>query len=723
MTYGMEKNHCLTIIYCGSIIYAVRDLNLVAIVGGLKFMTANNLIIYFIIFTVIYLIGAISPLITYSSPKISNLLSNTCTLVSSGFLSIVMIYKLLFMKDIQFELGTNIPFLSISFNIDNLAAFFIMIIAIVSFIVSLFSYTYMSHYFYRRNISIFGCFYNLFILSMILLVASSNLILFLVFWELMSLISYFLVIYEHEKSEVQKAGRIYIIMTYTGTAFITAAFALVAYWTKSFDFSAMNSALIPSNYANIIYVFLLIGFGTKAGIIPMHIWLPYAHPVAPSNISALMSGVMIKMSIYGLLRVIFDVLPGNPMWWGVITLIVGTVSAILGIAYSLASTVNIKRLLAYSSIENMGILFCGIGMLLIARAAQNSFLFVLALTATLLHTLNHAIFKSQLFMSAGAIQYSAHTKNMEKLGGLIKKMPIASVFIFIGCLTISSVPPFNGFISEYIIFQTIINSIAWFAPVGKFSLVILFMVVAAALALAGALVAFCFVKLYGISFLGMPRSADAENVKEPGKPMLVALGFSASLCLALGIFSKYTIGLIDNVNSQLANLKLLSTDWSLSSFLHYPIESTGLNISVGLLLLIILALAGIIALVVRSLRKHTVVDRYNTWDCGFTKLNPKIQYSATGFSKSIRIIFRGLFKPNRELVITEGYGPYNIKKGIYTISTEKVIEKYLYKPFVNMIVNFSRKIRFKIQTGSIHTYLLYFLSILVLMLLYYSFTA
>jgi len=558
---------------------------------------------------------------------------------------------------------------------------------------------------------------------MILLVASSNLILFLVFWELMSLISYFLVIYEHEKKEVQKAGRIYIIMTYTGTAFITAAFVLIAYWTKSFDLSTIRTAAIPSNYANVIYVFLLIGFGTKAGIIPMHVWLPYAHPVAPSNISALMSGVMIKMSIYGLLRIVFEVLPGNPMWWGVLTLIVGTVSAIFGIAYSLAATVNIKRLLAYSSIENMGLIFCGLGMVLIARSTENSFLLSLALTATLLHTLNHAVFKSLLFMSAGAIQYSAHTKNMEKLGGLIKKMPIASIFIFIGCLTISAVPPFNGFISEFIIFQTIINSIVWFASLGKFSLVILFMIVAAALSLTGALVAFCFVKLYGISFLGMPRSSDAENVKEPGKPMLIALGFSAFLCLALGIFPKYTIGLIDNVSNELINLKLLSTNWSLTKLMHYPVENNNLNISISLLSVVILVLAGIVALIVIAIRKRTAVERYNTWDCGFTKLNPKIQYSATGFSKSIRIIFRGLFKPNRDLIITEGYGPYHIKKGTYTISTEKVIEKYLYLPFIKTIVNFSRKIRFKIQTGSIHTYLLYFFCILILMLLYYSFMA
>lgn len=686
-------------------------------------MTAKHLILYFIICIVLYLIGAVFSLFTYSTPKLSNRLSNTCALVSSGFLCIVMIYKLFFLKDVSLtiDFNTNIPFLSLNFNIDNLAAFFILIISIVSFLVSLFSFTYMSQYFYVRNVSVFGCFYNLFILSMILLVASSNLLLFLVFWELMSLLSYFLVIYEHEKKDVQNAGSIYIIMTHIGTAFITAAFVLIAAFAHSFDLSVISTVSIPNNYANIIYVFLLMGFGTKAGIIPMHVWMPYAYNAAPSNITALMSGVMKKMSIYGLLRIVFEVLPHKTIWWGGLTLAVGAITAIFGIAYSVASTINIKRLLAFSSIENMGIIFCGLGMVLISRASDNQFLLSLALTATLLHTLNHAVFKSLLFMSAGAIQYTAHTRNMEKLGGLIKKMPIASIFIFIGCLAISAVPPFNGFISEYIVFQAIINSIIWFAALGNFSLVIMFMLVASVLALAGALVAFCFVKLYGISFLGLPRSSDAENVKEPEKPMLFALGITACLCLALGVFPKYTLGLIDTVSNEFINLKLLSTDWSLTRFVHYPVENNNLNISMSLLTVIILIFTGTIALIVMAIRKRTTIQKYNTWDCGYIKLNSKMQYSATGFSKSLRIIFRGLFKPNRDLVITDGHSPYHIKEGNYTISTEKVIEKYLYTPFIKVIINFSRRMRFKIQTGSIHTYLIYFFSILVLMLLYYSF--
>ncbi|AEY66196.1 hydrogenase 4 subunit B [Clostridium sp. BNL1100] len=688
-------------------------------------MSSNQIAVFFIVSVILYITGALTSLASFSSSKWSNRLSNTFALLASSLITFLMIYKLIYSRDVSININfnTNIPFLTIKFNIDNLSAFFIMIISIIALIVSLFSYTYMSHYFSKKNIFIFGCLYNLFIVSMVLLVSSSNLLLFLVFWELMSLVSFFLVIFEHEKEDVQKAGRIYIIMTYTGTACITAAFVLIAAYTGSFNFTSINLQSIPQGAANIIFLLLLIGFGTKAGIIPVHIWLPYAHPVAPSNISALMSGVMIKMAVYGLIRFIFNILPVGDLWWGVVVLCTGIASALIGITYSIASTTNIKRLLAYSSIENMGIILAGLGIMLIARASGNYFLLSLSLMATLLHTLNHAVFKSLLFMGAGAVQYSAHTKNMEKLGGLIKKMPIASVFIFIGCLSISAVPPFNGFISEYMIFRTIISSISHFAPSQSFLLVVVLMVAAAALALTGALVAFCFVKFFGISFLGMPRSKEAENAREPGKPMLVALASAAVLCLLLGIFPNYAIRLLDSVGSQLIDIEMLATDWSLLSPRYYPVDNNSLSISTGLIAILLVVLGALLLLVIMALRKRTSVERYNTWDCGFTKLNSKMQYSATGFSKSLRIIFRGLFKPTRDLEITEGIAPYHIKAGIYTTSTVKFFEKYLYQPVVRTIIYFSRKIRFTVQTGSIHAYLMYFFGIMVLMLLYYSFTA
>ncbi len=302
-------------------------------------------------------------------------------------------------------------------------------------------------------------------------------------------------------------------------------------------------------------------------------------------------------------------------------------------------------------------------------------------------------------------------------------MPLASVFIFIGCLSISAVPPFNGFISEYMIFRTIISSISYFAPLQSFLLVVILMVAAAALALTGALVAFCFVKFFGICFLGMTRSKEAENAKEPGKPMIMALASAAVLCLLLGIFPNYAIKLIDSVGSQLIYIKLLTTNWSLLPSEYYPANNSRLSIPSGLIALLLVVLGAIVLLVVMALRKRTFVQRYNTWDCGYTKLNSKMQYSATGFSKSLRIIFRGLFKPVRDLEITEGIAPYHIKAGRYTTSTVKFFEKYLYQPFVKSIIYFSRKIRFTIQTGSIHAYLMYFFGIMVLMLLYYSFTA
>ncbi len=688
-------------------------------------MSANYLTTSFIICLLLYIAGSLSSLATYFKPKISNFLSNIFSLAAGSLLSISMIHKL-FTADthvISFNIDNNIPFINFNFKIDNLAAFFLLLIGIVTSIVSIYSFSYMKRFFTIKNVGVFGVFYNLFILSMVMLAASNNILLFLVFWELMSLLSYFLVIYEHERDEVQKAGKTYIIMTYTGTAFITAAFLLIVYFTGSFEFSAVTSSLIPKTYSNLIYIFLLLGFGTKAGIIPMHIWLPYAYTEAPSNVAAIMSAVMKKMSIYGLLRIVFFILHENAMWWGVLTLIIGTVSAVFGIAYSVASTTNIKRLLSYSSIENMGIIFCGIGIMLIARASGNSFLLSLSLTAVLLHTLNHALFKSLLFMGAGAVHYGTGTRNMEKLGGLIKKMPLTAVFIFIGCLAVSAVPPFNGFASEYIIFQSIINSIISFVPSGQFPMVILFVIVAAFLAITGALVVFTYVQLFGISFLGMPRSTEAQNAREPEKPMLAALAAATLLCIVPGVGLKQVIKLIDNVSVDLIDIKLLSTDWSLSKFLHYPVENGSLSVSFSGLSIMLLVFIAVVSLLAAVFRKRTLVQKYNTWDCGYTKLNPRMQYSAIGFSKSVRIIFRGLFKPNRDLVITEGAGPYFIKKASYTLSTEKVIEKYLYKPFILALINFSRKARYKIQTGSIHAYLMYFFCVLILMLLYYSFLA
>jgi hydrogenase-4 component B len=572
----------------------------------------------------------------------------------------------------------------------------------------------MEHYAAKRNIGLPGALYNIFAASMILVVTTGHLFAFLVAWEIMSLVSYFLVVYESEKQEVQKAGIIYLVMTHIGTAFITAGFALIYKYTGQAQIDLIAYGSIPDAARNAIFILLLLGFGTKAGIIPLHIWLPYAHPAAPSNISALMSGVMIKTAIYGIIR--FIISSGAPVeqWWGTCVLIVGAVSTVLGVAYALMEH-NIKRLLAYSSIENIGIILMCLGISMLSASYGNGTLAAVAMTAGLLHTFNHSVFKGLLFMGAGAVYNATGTKNMEKLGGLIKRMPYTAVFFLAGALSISAIPPFNGFTSEWLAYQSMFFSIG--SSNGILKLVII--ISAALLALAGALAAFCFVKTYGIAFLAIPRSENAKIAKEVDKPMLAGMGILSAACVVLGIMPRLFINLIDRVNNELYKETISGDLTGFSSFITIPETIHPIRVSpLGLLSIIIILgfiTYGIIAFVSRGTKKR----RYGTWDCGYIKLDSRMQYSATGFSKPLRIVFRGIFRPQRELQIEEGHTPYFFKKARYIASTESIFEKYIYDPAVKEIFSFARKARFVIQTGSIHTYLLYIFIAIILMFVYF----
>jgi hydrogenase-4 component B len=533
----------------------------------------------------------------------------------------------------------------------------------------------------------------------------------------MSLISYFLVIYECDSKEAQKAGTLYIIMTHIGTAFITGAFVVLYKYTGQTDISLIKSAVIPGPAQNLTFILLLIGFGTKAGIIPLHIWLPYAHPASPSNVSAIMSGIMIKTAVYGLLRFIFA-LPGSGFrWWGTAVLIAGVLSAVLGVAYALMDH-NVKRLLAYSSIENIGIIFIGTGLALMARADGNMLLGALALTAALLHILNHSIFKGLLFMGAGSIHYSTHTKDIEKLGGLIRKMPYTAVFFLVGCMAISALPPFNGFVSEWLTYQSLFMSIGGGSGLFK----ILIMLSAAALALAGVLAAFSFIKLFGIAFLAVPRSAHASEAKEVSFSMLAGMGGLSVLCALLGLIPATAIRIADAVNNELFGNTVLSNLSGFSSFILYPIKANGTKLSAPVLATAFLVIIALVFLIIRLMSKGTRVRSYNTWDCGYISLNSRMQYSATGFSKPLRIVFRGLFRPQRELQIEEGAeaSAYHFKAAKYVVSNQAVFERYLYDPVVRNVKNFARRFRFIIQTGSVHTYLIYIFIAIIAMFIYYA---
>jgi formate hydrogenlyase subunit 3/multisubunit Na+/H+ antiporter MnhD subunit len=596
----------------------------------------------------------------------------------------------------------------------KLSSFFLLALSILSLAVSVYSIGYVSHYYGKRNVGVFNFIYNIFILSMIFVIISGNVIGFLISWELMSLVSYFLVVFESELSENRRAGTLYLIMTHIGTAFLTIAFMLAHKYTGSFVIGA-NTAAIPGNVQNIIFILLLIGFGTKAGIIPFHIWLPYAHPAAPSNISALMSGIMIKTAVYGIIRFAFIPFTEKPLWWGALILAAGAVSAVLGVAYAYMEH-NIKRLLAYSSIENIGIILMGIGISFMAYSKGNSVLCGLSFAASLLHLLNHTIFKGALFMGAGAVHYATHTKDMEELGGLMKKMPMTGIFFLIASLSVSAIPPFNGFVSEWLTYQSLFMSLNMDGP----AISLIAMLSVAALAMAGAIAAASFVKLIGIAFLGKPRSTRAEEAVEVPGAMKLGQGLLAALCIVFGIFPTLALNLIHKVSLELIGSSIAGKMQGDAFLIYYPLNIEGNSVSPFAALVSVAVIAAGAFIIVKFAGRNTKQRKYGTWDCGFVGLKPRMQYSATGFSKPLRIVLRAIYLPGREIKTEEGSSPYYHKSIKYIVSTKSIFERYLYLPVIQFFSRFSRRTRFFIQTGSIHAYLIYMLITVIALLAYYS---
>ena len=668
--------------------------------------------ILFVWMLALYAVAAFFSVLIYRNHRLCNILSNSlsCSASVLGFLSSL---KFLFgTQDILkiMRLPSNIPYMSVELSLDRLSAFFILALSLLAFCVSLFSIGYISHYYGKRNVGLFNFLYNLFICSIVLVFTARSFIFFLIAWELMSLVSYFLVIFEQEHPENQRAGILYLIMTHIGTAFMILAFALIYRFTGSMDITVALQGATPF-IKNILFVFFLLGFGTKAGIVPLHVWLPYAHPAAPSNISALMSGIMIKTAIYGLLRFVLGTLGAEYGWWGTTLLIIGAFSTILGVAYAFMEK-NIKRLLAYSSIENIGIILIGLGISFSAYSAGNKPLSALSLLAALIHLFNHSLFKGLMFLGAGSIHFAAHTKDMEKLGGLIKKMPFTGLFFLAGSLSIAAIPPFNGFVGEWLTYQALFADLLN-APA---SLKLVAILAVAALAMGGALAAASLIKAFGISFLALPRTEEAGNAREVPRSMLAGMGILSLLCLVFGLIPALSVGLVNKVSLSLLGVSSLNIVSCSSCFVYFPLEVQGNTISplyifilLILLLFLVINLTGIAGAKSRE-------RKYGTWDCGFIGLNSRMQYSATGFSKPLRIVFRGLYRPSRELQVEEGPSPYYHKSMRYTVSTQPIFEKYLYQPITAFFTGFSKKFRMYVQTGSIHTYLIYmFITILALL--------
>jgi len=614
----------------------------------------------------------------------------------SGFALWMGVRALLSTQPIQINLMNILPSIDLAFHIDHLSGFFLLTISIVSLITSLYSISYMKMY-TQENLGWWSFCYNLFLLSMMFVVTVNNAITFLIFWELMTISSYFLVTFRYRQEQVRKAGFVYLVMTHIGTVFIASAFFLLIGTNGGLDFVSLsaNASGIDPATKNLIFLCVLIGFGTKAGIVPLHVWLPQAHPAAPTNISALMSGVMLKTAIYGMIRLLLDILKIGPSWWGAVIISLGIISALVGVVSALMEQ-DLKRLLAYSSVENIGIILMGIGTSFVFYAWSLPIPAAIALAAALFHVINHAIFKSLLFLCTGSVYYITHTKDMAELGGLIKKMPFTATLFLIGALSISAIPPLNGFASEYQLYLSLLSvsyqqvSSVW---------IMVGVLACAALALTGVLVAACFIKAFGISFLALPRSNKAATATEVPWKMTVSVIPLALLCLIFGLLPGPMMTLLTKIGVQLTQGPQ-----------SIPIQALpyGIFLALGLVMLILVGFTRLI-----GTGKERKVQ---TWGCGIeTKV--AMQYSADAFSQPIRRVYHPVLRPTRKIKVAYVDKPYFAYRIIFSERIGSNIKAYFYVPLRQFIIAVSRRWQ-RIQSGSISWYLGYiFMTLIVLLII------
>src|SRR3972149_4541377 len=495
----------------------------------------------------------------------------------------------------------GLPDLPFHMRLDPLSGFFLTVIGALGFIVSIYSIGYVRGFIGQRSVTSLVFFYSLFLAGMFMVVLADDAFFFLISWEVMASSSYFLVMFEDERTENRRAAFLYLVVAHVGAIAILLAFGLMAGFTtgvegfNGYTFDAMRKMDIPSSWAAVAFFLAFLGFAAKAGVIPLHVWLPEAHPVAPSNVSALMSGVMLKTAIYGIIRVAFDLIRVFPWWWGAVILIFGLITAVMGILFAVLQQ-DLKRLLAYSSVENIGIILIGTGMAMVFASFNMTALSALALIAALYHTLNHAMFKGLLFMGAGAVLHATHERSMEGMGGLIHRMPWTAALFLIGSVSISALPPFNGFVSEWLMFQAFLLSPALSSPL----LNLLIPLGAALLALTGALAATAFVKAFGVTFLGHWRGHQARPGHEANWAMRLSMLLTAISCLGLGVLPTIIIDWIDVVPEQLVGSTIASSAGAFGWMWLTPIAHERASYSGAVVFLGILAVVGITYLLLHS---------------------------------------------------------------------------------------------------------------------------
>ena len=597
-------------------------------------------------------------------------------------------------------LPLGLPDLPFHARLDSLSAFFLLILGAVAAAVSVFACGY-----FRRGEGtppgLQGLYYHAFLASMALVLVADDAYFFMVGWESMALSSFFLVTSDHRLAEIRRAGYLYLLLAHLGAIAILMCFGALQSGSGNYTFQAMREMAPSAGWATTAFMLALIGFGAKAGIVPLHAWLPEAHPAAPSPVSALMSAVMLKTAVYGMLRVTFDLIGFPIWWWGVVALAAGLVSALFGAIYAAVQT-DMKRLLAYSSIENLGLIVAGFGLTILFRGFGMNALAALALTATLYHCLNHAFFKSLLFLATGSVLHATRERSLGRLGGLIHTMPWVAWTALIGTVAIAGLPPLNGFASEWLLLQAFL-----FSPTLPHSyLNMLVPIAAASIALTAALSGYVMVKFYGVVFLGQPREAKLADAHDAGPWERVGLLLLAAACVVLGLVPATVIGMLDPITRALTGhgIASLAQGWVFLA----PIDPQRASYSPLLIFVLTALLVALAWFTVRAFY-HGRVRRTDPWACGFPRLDSRMQDTAEGFGQPVRHVFEPFFRVEQSVPT-----PFDARPR-YREVVEDRLWSWLYLPLARGVDRLTFLVTV-LQRGRISVYLMYSFGTLLLLL-------
>jgi len=599
-------------------------------------------------------------------------------------------------------------------HLDRLGALFLALVSGVAIPVGLYAIAYMRSYEGRYSTRWMAFTFGAFLLSMSLVTVAANAVTFLLCWELMAVSSFFLVVTEHDRQASVDAGLWYLAMTHAGLLALMAAFFLLGSGSadgSGATFAALRSSagLLPSETRAAIFLLALLGCGSKAGMVPFHVWLPRAHPAAPSHVSALMSAVMVKLGIYGLLRIGLDLLGGGPAWWGTLLIILGAASALTGVLYALVAD-DLKELLAYSTVENVGLVLLGVGAGFLFLSLGQPEAAMLALSAALLHLINHAAFKGALFLSAGSIVHATGTRDINLLGGLITRMPWTATTLLAGSMSIAALPPLNGFVSEWLLFQSFLPGVAS----SRASIAGLLTLGVGALALTGGLAAATFVKAFGVTCLAIPRSPGAAHAHESPGPMLAGMALLAAACPLLALATIPTLTTITGALAGVAGLPSIAPALHVGVTLRTPTGMATMS-PVAVAMVLVAVVAG--TWIVLRLIARRPVHVGDTWGCGRIGQSPRMEYTSTAFAEPLRRVFDQLYRPvdDTAVGVVRPESPYYIESMTYQTTIHPWFQRVLYEPVVQGVERVATWTR-ALQSGSVNAYVGYIVFVLVILL-------